>query len=71
MKPKDQDQEDLKLRLVRIAKTNKTCADCPEKRPTCVSLIQPQQNFALGSTILASFVCLECAGLHRKLGTHI
>ena len=73
MKPKDQDHEDLKLRLARIAKQscNRTCADCPEKRPTWVSLIKPQQNFALGSTSLVCFVCLECAGLHRKLGTHI
>jgi stromal membrane-associated protein len=73
MKPKDEDQEDLKLRLARIAKQscNRTCADCPEKRPAWVSSIKPQQNFALGSTTLASFVCLECAGLHRKLGTHI
>ena len=62
-----------KKRLARILRVpgNKVCADCPEPRPTWISFVKPQQNFALGSKVLASFVCLECAGLHRKLGTHI
>lgn len=69
----EQEKIDLKKRLARVLRvpSNKTCADCPEKRPTWISFIKPQQKFALGSKVLASFVCLECAALHRKLGTHI
>jgi len=60
-------------RITRISKRscNKTCADCPEIHPTFVSIIKPQQCFALGSDALASFVCLQCASIHRKLGTDI
>jgi len=74
MKSKSEKEKiQLKKRLARILRIsgNKVCADCPETRPTWISFIKPQQNFALGSKVLASFVCLECAGLHRKLGTHI
>mmetsp|Transcript_17197 Transcript_17197/g.39736 ORF Transcript_17197/g.39736 Transcript_17197/m.39736 type:complete len:772 (+) Transcript_17197:167-2482(+) len=74
MKSKSEKEKiELKKRLARILRVsgNKVCADCPEKRPTWISFIKPQQNFALGSKTLASFVCLDCAGLHRKLGTHI
>mmetsp|Transcript_8465 Transcript_8465/g.20815 ORF Transcript_8465/g.20815 Transcript_8465/m.20815 type:complete len:886 (+) Transcript_8465:345-3002(+) len=74
MKPtSEKDRIELKKRLARVLRvpSNKTCADCPETRPTWISFIKPQQQFALGSKVLASFVCLECAGLHRKLGTHI
>jgi len=74
MKSKSEKEKvELKKRLARILRIpgNKVCADCPETRPTWISFIKPQQNFALGSKVLASFVCLECAGLHRKLGTHI
>jgi len=74
MKSKSEKEKiELKKRLARILRFsgNKICSDCPEKRPTWISFIKPQQNFALGSKILASFVCLECAGLHRKMGTHI
>jgi hypothetical protein len=74
MKSKSEKEKiELKKRLARILRvsSNKICADCPEKRPTWISFIKPQQNLALGSKVLASFVCLECAGLHRKLGTHI
>jgi len=74
MKSKSEKEKiELKKRLARVLRVpaNKTCADCPETRPTWISFIKPQQNFALGSKVLASFVCLECAGLHRKLGTHV
>lgn len=69
----EKDKIELKKRLARVLRVpcNKTCADCPETRPTWISFVKPQQKFALGSKVLASFVCLECAGLHRKLGTHI
>ena len=69
----DNEKIELKQRLARVLRvpSNKICADCPETRPTWISFIKPQQKFALGSKVLASFVCLECAGLHRKLGTHI
>jgi len=74
MKSKSEKQKiELKKRLARILRhpSNKICADCPETRPTWISFIKPQQTFALGSKVMASFVCLECAGLHRKMGTHI
>merc|ERR1719343_272055 len=73
MKSPENQKVELKKRLARVLRVpnNKTCADCPEQRPTWISFIKPQQKFALGSKVLASFVCLECAGLHRKLGTHI
>ena len=69
----EKEKIELKKRLARVLRipSNKICADCPETRPTWISFIKPQQKFALGSKVLASFVCLECAGLHRKLGTHI
>lgn len=74
MKSKSEKQKiERKKRLARILRhpSNKICADCPETRPTWISFIKPQQTFALGSKVMASFVCLECAGLHRKMGTHI
>ena len=73
MKSSEIEKIELKKRLARVLRQprNKICADCPETRPTWISFIKPQQNFALGSKNLATFVCLQCAGLHRKLGTHI
>lgn len=63
----------MKKRLARLLRNpeNKICADCPEPKPNCIAFIKPQQAFALGSKLLASFVCPECADLHRNLGVHI
>ncbi|ORY92377.1 hypothetical protein BCR43DRAFT_445754 [Syncephalastrum racemosum] len=38
---------------------NDRCADCPTKNPRWAS-------YSLGV-----FLCVRCAGLHRKMGTHI
>ncbi|KAI7867680.1 hypothetical protein BDF14DRAFT_1684770, partial [Spinellus fusiger] len=38
---------------------NDYCADCTAKNPRWVS-------YSLGV-----FLCVRCAGLHRKMGTHI
>jgi hypothetical protein len=67
------DQRALKKRLSYLLKQhhNKTCAECPEKRPTWCSLIKPHPDAPVGTTIVASFICFQCAGIHRKLGTHI
>lgn len=40
-------------------KHNLTCADCDEKRPRWASIN------------LGVFVCVNCSGAHRKMGTHI
>lgn len=74
MKPKNTtDQRQLKKRLSHLLKqnANKKCAECPEKRPTWCSLIKPHPEAPLGSKTLAAFICFQCAGIHRKLGTHI
>lgn len=67
------DQRELKRRLAQILKgnPNKKCVDCHEKRPTWCSLIKPHSEAPVGSKMLAAFVCFQCAGIHRKLGTHI
>jgi len=69
----EQEKVKLKKRLARLLRSpdNKVCADCPKKRPAWISFIRPQQSFALGSKLLACFVCSECAGKHKELGSHI
>eukprot|EP00536_Pseudo-nitzschia_multiseries_P016404 jgi/Psemu1/221229/e_gw1.1102.17.1 len=64
---------EIKQRLARILRKdgNKTCADCSEKRPTWVSYIQPQQSFALGSKVMACFICSQCAGSHQQMGMDV
>ena len=73
MEIEDKEKVKLKKRLARLLRRpdNKTCADCPEKRPTCISFIKPQKSFALGSKVMACFLCLECAGKHKELGLQI
>ena len=47
------------LNKLLVLKGNDECADCPKKRPTWASVN------------LGIFICTECAGIHRSLGTHI
>lgn len=64
----------LKKRLTQLLKrnnANKVCADCPEKRPTWGSIIKPHADAPLGSESIVALVCFQCAGIHRRLGTHI
>ena len=67
-------QQKLRKRIAVLQKRgeNKICLDCPEKRPTWATLIQPfKDNAPLGMQTLCAFVCLNCAGAHRTLGTHL
>ena len=67
------DQKSLKKRLAVLAKKpqNKVCCDCPEKGPSWASILSPPENAPLGSNKLIAFLCMNCAGAHRQLGTHI
>lgn len=58
--PKDEAERNKKV-LVQILKhqQNKECADCTAKGPTWCP------------TNWGVFVCIRCAGIHRKMGTHI
>ena len=49
----------MDLNKLLILKGNDHCADCDKKRPTWASVN------------LGIFICTECAGIHRSLGTHI
>ncbi|KAG7360035.1 putative GTPase activating protein [Nitzschia inconspicua] len=63
----------LKKRLALVLKRNcnKVCADCPEKRPTWGSIIKPNADAPIGTESLVALVCFQCAGIHRRLGTHV
>eukprot|EP00914_Ancora_sagittata_P001825 GHVO01004313.1.p1 GENE.GHVO01004313.1~~GHVO01004313.1.p1 ORF type:complete len:367 (-),score=59.18 GHVO01004313.1:189-1289(-) len=50
---------DAFFRVIRSRKGNRICFDCTHRNPTWVSL-----TFGV-------FLCLNCSGNHRRLGTHI
>jgi len=52
-------KEHQQLATLLTLPENRLCADCNSKQPKWAS-------FSLGY-----FVCLECSGIHRALGTHI
>jgi uncharacterized membrane protein YgcG len=51
--------EQMRLAQLLTLPENRFCADCRAPAPTWAS-------FSLGY-----FVCIECSGVHRRLGTHI
>jgi hypothetical protein len=67
------DKTELKKRLAQLLRRsgNKVCADCPEKRPTWGSIVKPNPESPIGSQTMVAFVCFQCAGIHRRLGTHV
>jgi hypothetical protein len=71
--PKAANNIELTKRLAQLLKRNgnKVCADCPEKRPTWGSIVKPSLEAQSGSETLVAFVCFQCAGIHRRLGTHV
>jgi len=67
---------DTKERIAQLLRRNGNgfCVDCKNPHPRWVSIIT-RRNFHDNSLVAASpigcFCCGECAGSHRKLGTHI
>lgn len=53
------EQQSSQISLMRTVPGNNYCADCGAKDPDWASLN------------LGTVICIECSGLHRKLGTHI
>uniref|UniRef100_A0A3Q3WXA1 Uncharacterized protein n=1 Tax=Mola mola TaxID=94237 RepID=A0A3Q3WXA1_MOLML len=51
--------EAVALQAIRNTKGNGLCVDCEAPNPTWASLN------------LGALICIECSGIHRKLGTHL
>ena len=66
-------QQELQQRLKSLMERpdNQVCADCYDKKPTWASLIVPPTGSPDGSETLGAFMCFQCSGAHRALGTHI
>jgi len=65
-----QDVLKAKLRELMALAENMNCVDCDDKRPTWASLIVPSEAVGF-SEPLGCFVCYQCSGAHRRMGTHI
>ena len=71
---------DLKGRIAELLTRdgNKFCVDCRNPYPRWVSIIVPSRgtsskshNRGFPAQSLGVFCCADCAGSHRKLGTHL
>eukprot|EP00934_Nitzschia_sp_Nitz4_P000311 Nitzschia sp. Nitz4//scaffold19_size178191//132708//135718//NITZ4_002001-RA/size178191-processed-gene-0.304-mRNA-1//-1//CDS//3329540753//311//frame0 len=65
-------QKALRKRLATILRkpSNRVCSDCPDKA-TLACIIESPEGAPLGSSPLVAFVCFNCAGAHKGLGSHV
>jgi len=56
--------EQVEARLLAV-RGNHLCADCTTSAPNC----PPRPAWA--STNIGTLICIRCAGVHRKLGSHV
>ena len=64
-------QDDIQERLQALLDhaSNKICADCPERGPGLISLLQ--KPLVENGSNLGVFCCSKCSRAHRKLGDDV
>lgn len=67
---------DAKRRILSLLSQNHNeyCVDCQSPYPRWISIINPNHNdpdHKTDAVPMGCFCCTECAGPHRKLGTHV
>ena len=65
------DQEEIHERLTALLEhaSNRVCADCPERNPGLISLLQ--KPLVENGSNLGVFCCSKCSRAHRKLGENV
>ena len=57
--PVPKEERDRVFRKLLAKADNRTCFDCPQRKPIWAS------------STFGVFICLDCAGGQRRLGTHL